>query len=209
MRARLALAAAGIQVELREIVLRHKPEAMLQLSPKGTVPVLGLSHGQVIDESLDIMYWALQQSDPQQLLPAAESMPTMQALIHANDGPFKAGLDRYKYANRYPQEHGADTPEAFAQAQRDQAATHLHHLEHLLAQHSYVLGPQLSMADLAIAPFVRQYAHTDLEWFRSQDWPHLGQWLGHFLESPRFACIMHKYPPWEAGDTPVIFPPAL
>lgn len=198
MRARLALAASGLEVEHREIVLRHKPAHMLQISPKGTVPVLLLPDQTVIEESLDIMYWALGQSDPLQLLPSQdESKQIMRQLIATNDGAFKYSLDRYKYPPRYTTEHGTLSPEQFAQQHRDTAAQLLWKLDALLAQHPYLLGSKQMMADLAIAPFVRQYAHTDLVWFQEQDWTHLAQWLNDFLVSDRFAQVMHKYEPWQ------------
>lgn len=208
MRARLALAASGLTVQLREIVLRNKPDHMLQISPKGTVPVLLLPDQTVIEESLDIMYWALEQADPQQLFPRDEAQQaTMRELITANDGPFKRGLDRYKYPPRYTEEHGELSPEQFAAHHRDAAAQVLVQLEQRLAEQPYLLGDQITMADLAIAPFVRQYAHTDLAWFKAQPWPHLLAWLQQFLDSTRFAQIMHKYTPWQPEDEVVLFPP--
>lgn len=208
MRARLALAASGMQVQLREIILRNKPAEMLAISPKGTVPVLQCTDGTVIDESLDIMWWALRQSDPEQLLPAPEQQAELNDLIATNDGAFKWALDRYKYPPRYISEHGTLSPEQFAQFHRDQAAALLTSLDTRLQSHPYLLGARLSMADLAIAPFVRQYAHTDLDWFAAQPWPALWDWLQRFLASERFARIMHKYAPWQPQDTPILFPPA-
>lgn len=208
MRARLALAASGQCVELREIVLRNKPEHMLQISPKGTVPVLLLASGDVVDESLDIMYWALQQSDPQQLLPSTdELLQQTVVLIAANDEVFKRHLDRYKYPPRYTEEHQGLTPEQFAAKHRDQAAQILLALDARLAEHAYLLGDQISLADIAIAPFIRQYAHTNLDWFLQQSWPYLLDWLQRFLDSDRFNQIMHKYTPWQPGDDPTYFPP--
>lgn len=207
MRARLAIAAAGLQVQLREIVLRNKPSHMLEISPKGTVPVLQLSDGTVLQESLDIMFWALQQSDPNGLLPTdQEQLSLLHDLLAINDGVFKQGLDRYKYPPRYTDEHAGHSPEQFGALHRDAAAKHLYALNQRLAQQSYLLGPQLTMADLAIAPFVRQYAHTDLDWFQAQDWSHLITWLQRFLDLDRFMMIMKKQPPWADGDEPLLFP---
>lgn len=206
MRARLALAASGLQVQLREIVLRQKPASMLEISPKGTVPVLLLADQTVLEQSLDIMWWALEQGDPERLLPKGAELEQMQQLIAINDGAFKAALDRYKYPPRYTHEYADLTAEEFAQHHQALGAEHLWELDHRLSRHDYLLGP-LSMADLAIAPFVRQYAHTNAEWFQQQGWTHLQQWLQRFLESRRFARIMHKYAPWQVEDQPVLFPP--
>lgn len=205
MRARLAIAAAGLQVQLREIVLRNKPAHLLEISPKGTVPVLMVSEHSVLEQSLDIMYWALEQSDPEQLLPSDRVVLTR--LIQANDGPFKTHLDRYKYPPRYTEEYNGLSADAFAAQHRQKGAQYLMDLEHRLTQHDFLLGTTLSMADLALAPFVRQFAHTDLDWFKAQDWPHLWQWLQRFLSSERFARIMHKYPPWQEHDALTLFPP--
>lgn len=200
MRARLALAASGLEVEHREIVLRNKPAHMLQISPKGTVPVLLLPDQTVVDESIDIMYWALGQSDPEQLLPTNPALlQSMQQFISTNDGPFKRSLDRYKYPPRYTAEHAESSPEQFAVQHRDSAAQWLWNLDGLLAQHAYLLGAKLTMTDLALAPFVRQYAHTDIEWFQAQSWTHLAHWLQRFLDSERFAQVMHKYEPWQGS----------
>lgn len=210
MRARLALASSGLDVALREIVLRAKPAHMLEISPKGTVPVLLLASGEVIEESLDIVFWVLRQADPEQLLPTEEAqLQTAKSLIALNDGAFKHGLDRYKYPPRYTEEHGALSPEDFAAQHRDAAAkVLLVELNQRLSQHSYLLGADISVADIAIAPFVRQYAHTNIDWFKAQDWPHLLDWLQRFLDSARFKQIMLKYPPWQEGDETVIFPSA-
>lgn len=207
MRARLALAGAGCTVQLREIVLRQKPAHLLHISPKGTVPVLLLSDQTVIEQSLDIMYWALQQADPDHLLPTGSERREMEQLIAVNDGAFKACLDRYKYPPRYAEEHGTLSPQKFGQLHRDQGAEYLKQLEQRLAQQPFLLGQQLTMADLAIAPFVRQFAHTDIDWFQQQDWPQVWRWLQDFLQSTRFAKIMHKYEPWKEGDAITLFPP--
>lgn len=211
MRARLALASSGLSVALREVVLRDKPAHMLEISPKGTVPVLLLPSGELIDESLDIMFWALAQADPEQLLPTEKAqLQIANSLIALNDGAFKHGLDRYKYPPRYTDEHADLSPEAFAAQHRDAAANALLvELNQRLSQHEYLLGSRLSVADIAIAPFVRQYAHTDINWFKAQDWPHLLSWLQRFLDSARFKQIMLKYKQWHEGDEATLFPPAL
>ena len=200
MRARLGLTAANITVELREIVLRNKPAHMLELSPKGTVPVLWLKDGTVIDESLDIAKWALAQNDPKNLLqPTTVPLEEMNALIATNDNPFKHHLDRTKYGTRYPDENPLD--------HRDQASLFLMKLEERLKPQSHLCGNQLSLADITIAPFVRQFANIDREWFDAQPWPHLITWLNTFLASPLFQSVMNKYTPWQDSDPVTLFPP--
>lgn len=205
MRARLALSAAGIKVELREIVLRNKPAHMLAISPKGTVPVLLLPDHTVVEESLDIVFWALEHDDPQQLLPVEPAgLAEAKSLIAINDTAFKHGLDRYKYPPRYTEEHGELSPEQFAAKHRDAAAQALLvDLNERLSGQEYLLGERRSVADIAIAPFVRQYAHTHIEWFKAQPWPHLQRWLQQFLDSEAFAAIMPKYAVWQPGDEPI------
>ena len=197
MRARLALQASGVEVELREIALKDKPAAMLQASPKGTVPVLVLPGGRVIEQSLEIMLWALQHNDSQAWLPANETaMNEALADIARNDGPFKQALDRYKYPARFALANGL--------AYREQGATALQTWEQRLAAQSYLNGKNWGLLDAAIAPFVRQFAHTDKVWFAEQDWPHLQRWLAAFEASPAFAAVMEKVPTWSAGDVPRI-----
>ncbi|WP_439111396.1 glutathione S-transferase [Lentibacter sp.] len=194
MRARLALASAAQPVALREIVLRDKPEAFLAASPSGTVPCLDLGTSQ-IDESLDIMIWALEQSDPEGLLNMpAEGHP----LIAACDGPFKAALDRTKYATRY---EGSDT-----EAERAKASAFIARLEAQLGDKPGLFGARPTLADLAILPFVRQFAHIDQAWFAAQPWPAVQSWLAAFKASPRFETIMQKYPPWQSPEAGHPFP---
>ena len=194
MRARLGLASAGITVELREVVLRDKPRAFLDTSPSATVPCLDTGRG-VIDESLDIMIWALEQNDPEKWL----KMPKEGFdLIGENDGPFKAGLDRYKYPTRY-----AETDPT---TEREKASDFLNRLETHLSPGAWLLGERPCLADMAILPFVRQFAHVDLDWFSAQPWPNVIHWLETFKTSPRFAAIMAKHPQWHPGSTPVMFP---
>lgn len=184
MRARMAIWAANIQVEVREISLREKPAHLLQISPKGTVPVLQLPDGTVLEQSLDIMQWALAQSDQQGWLNADPE--AVNALITINDGDFKKALDRYKYPDRYP-EH---TQEVY----REQGEQFLQRLEVTLEQHDYLLGDKPSMADVAIFPFIRQFAAVDAEWFASSPHPRLRIWLEHWLENALFAEVMQKFP---------------
>jgi len=190
MRARLAIAYADVAVELREVELRNKPQAMLLISPKATVPVLQLEDGKVLDESLDIMLWALQQNDPEHWLRAA-SLDHAQALIRGNDESFKYYLDRYKYADRYP---------AYSELYyRQQGELFLADLESLLTQSVFLCGEQFSLADAAILPFIRQFCAVDPAWFKVSPYPALRQWLSHFLASSLFERVMTKYPYWQTG----------
>lgn len=191
MRARLALASAGLKVELREVVLRDKPAAFLEASPSATVPCLVTSDG-VVDESLDVMIWALKQNDPEGWLDMPEA--GFEWIARA-DGPFKDALDRTKYANRYP---GVDPA-----SQRDVAAVFLSDLDTTIGDWIF---DRPTLADFAILPFVRQFAFVDKDWFDAQPWPKLQGWLERFLASERFAHIMVKYPQWQPGDPPVAFP---
>lgn len=191
IRARLALAASGVQVELREILLRDKPAAFLAASPSGTVPCLVTDAG-VIDESLDIMLWALQQNDPQGWLDMPERSHDW---IARNDGPFKHALDRVKYASRYPDED--------AQAHLATACAHLDALDNALIDW---LFDRPTMAAYAMLPFVRQFAFIDKPWFDAQPWPRVQAWLARFLASDRFGTVMAKPPVWAPGDAPRLFP---
>jgi glutathione S-transferase len=193
MRARLALQASGVEVELREILLRNKPQEMLLASSKGTVPVLVLADGQVIEQSLDIMLWALRQGDERHWLPADPSvMEDALQCIAANDGPFKQSLDRYKYPARFALTDGV--------AHREAGAAFLRQLAERLSENRYLHGAHWGLLDAAIAPFVRQFAHTDPMWFAAQDWPQLAHWLQRFEESYVFQGFMEKVPPWQPGD---------
>lgn len=204
MRARLAISAAGIQVELREVVLRDKPAAMIEASPKATVPVLVLADGTVIDESLDVMRWTLDQADPEGWWPEDAALRTqIDDLIAANDGPFKKALDHYKYPDRYqgetinPIEQRAIAAHVIASYETD------------LADGGWLVGDRPTLADFAILPFVRQFAHVDRAWFDAQPWLNVIDWLDRFLASPNFAMIMKKRSQWRPGDTPTFFPPVL
>ena len=194
IRARLAWQVSGVPYELREVALKNKPPELLAASSTGTVPVLVLQDGQVIDQSLDIMRWTLAQNDPDGWLSPA--LDDMLALIAGNDGKFKHALDRYKYPNRYPQESDGDT-QAFALTQRLEAITWLQTLESRLSQgwHVWLCGPQPSLADMAILPFVRQFAHTDAAWFAAQPWPLLQAWLACFKAGTLFKAVMAKHKP--------------
>lgn len=188
MRARLAINVADITVEIREISLRDKPAHLLQVSPKGTVPVLILQNDIVIEQSLDIMFWALQQYDPQDWLDA--DFGKMQTIITENDTHFKQALDRYKYPERYP--------ELTQTHYRQQGEIFLQRLEALLSQHIYLLKDTASLADMAIFPFVRQFAAVDLTWFESSKYPKLQSWLNALTHSALFERVMEKQPTYLA-----------
>lgn len=192
MRARLALLSSGVRCVLREVKLSAKPEQMLAASPKGTVPVLLLSTGSVIDESLSIMQWALEQNDPHGWLDRSE-----RTLIEQNDGAFKYHLDRYKYADRY----GVD-----AQAHRAAGLDMLMQLDGRLAQTAHLCGDAMGLADVAIFPFIRQFAQVDRSWFDAQALPNLQTWLTALCESPLFAAAMVRHKPWDDEAEPVRFP---
>lgn len=189
MRARMALSYAGIQVEIREIALREKPAHMLAVSPKGTVPVLVLASNEVLEQSLDIMDWALQQSDVDEWIIQDQAGQKLTAdLIATNDGAFKQSLDKYKYAIRFPE----NPPEIY----RAQGEEFLQRLEILLQQNTYLCRNTISKADVAIFPFVRQFSMVDENWFESADYPSLKAWLNGLLNSQLFLGVMQKYPVW-------------
>ena len=188
MRARMALKYAGVAVEIREIALRAKPAHLLQISPKGTVPVLLTTQGVVLEQSLDIMYWALQQSDPDGWL-SADAAQT-QPLITENDTSFKQALDRYKYAIRFPEQP--------MEEYRSQGEVFLAKLEHKLAQTEFLMSVGLTLADIAIFPFIRQFSAVDAAWFESADYPKLKAWLNLMLSSALFNSIMDKHPVYVA-----------
>ncbi len=189
MRARLAVTSSGVRVELREILLRDKPPAFLAASPSGTVPCLVWDAG-VVDESLDVMRWALRQADPERWLEMPEAGWSW---IRRADGPFKAALDRVKYASRHPA--------AEVEAGRAVAIGFFTDLE---AQLGEWIFDHASLADFAILPFVRQYVFIDKAWFDAQPWPKLQGWLARFLASERFGAVMVKHPVWAEGDPPLI-----
>ncbi|MBC7681290.1 MAG: glutathione S-transferase [Ferruginibacter sp.] len=202
MRARLALAVSWQTVELREVVLRNKPPELLAASTKATVPVLVLPDGQVIEQSLDIMRWALERHDPAGWLqgPMAEIL----ALIGEADGSFKYHLDRYKYPGRYEEDSYSRSLDG-----HQSAAGHIvSEWNQRLTGQPCLFGAHASLADMAIAPFVRQFAHVDAAWFAAQPWPQVQKWLTAFENSALLAQVMQKYAPWESGTYGVAFPTA-
>jgi len=201
MRGRMGLSMAGLPVRLREVVLRDKPADMLAVSPKGTVPVLVTSSGDIVDESLDVLRWALTQNDPEGWLTADPETTDM--LISRNDGPFKRALDRYKYPNRYSDEDLAPG------AARAAGLEILHDLNaRIEAQGGQLVRPTRSLADIAIFPFIRQFAHTDMDWFLAQDLPALQAWLDGHKQSALFKRVMAKYAQWAPGEDEPFLPAA-
>jgi glutathione S-transferase len=194
MRARMALWVAGIAVELREVKLAAKPPELLAASSKGTVPVLVLTDGTVIDQSLDIMRWALGRHDPESWLAGDDA-----ALIAANDGPFKHHLDRAKYPGRYDEDGVTD--------HRAAALAMLAPLEERLAAAPFLCGPTRTLTDIALFPFIRQFAAIDPDWFARQPLPRLQAWLERHATSALFAAVMPKFAAWAEGDPPIRFGP--
>ena len=189
MRARLALHVSGVTYVHREVALKAKPAEMLAVSPKGTVPVLCLPEGEVLEQSVDIMHWALRQNDPQAWLPSkAEAWALTQDGIALNDGEFKTHLDRYKYPQRFGLSDGLTS--------RARGAETLMGWQARLQAQSYLSGDRWGLLDACVAPFVRQFARTDRAWFDAQPWPDLAHWLETFENSEAFLSVMHKHPLW-------------
>lgn len=182
---------AAVTVEHREVVLKDKPRALLQVSAKGTVPVLVLADGRVIDESAAVMRWALLQQDPDQWWQDGLADATRR-LVEENDLVFKEHLDHYKYADRYPAH-----PQSYY---RGQAELFLRQLEQNLDLTNYLMDDQLSFSDVAIFPFVRQFAYVDKSWFEQAPYPRLRAWLQSFLDSDLFLSVMTKFPRWHEGQ---------
>jgi len=202
MRARLALASSAMVCEMREVMLARKPPELLLASPKGTVPVLVLQNGAVLEQSLDIMLYALRLNDPWHWLPStAQSLSATLALIEMCDSSFKANLDRYKYPNRFALPDGLFN--------RDEGAVFLHMLNDMLSTQGFLHGAQFGLADAATAPFVRQFAHTDVSWFASQSWSPLLAWLNGFETSNAFLQVMDKVPIWFEGQSLLQLTPIL
>ena len=197
IRARMAIAYSGIKVELREVFLGNKPAAMLAASLKGTVPVLVLPDGKVIDESVDIMHWALGHDDPEGWWQSALA-DEVNVLLEENDFGFKLHLDHYKYSERYPQQSKLQY--------RSRAESFLLKLEQRLQHQAFLFGDQLTFSDIAIFPFIRQFASVDKSWFERSSYHELQHWLQYFLESSLFLNVMGKVPAWNEGDAAVLFP---
>tara|TARA_R110002050_G_scaffold24661_3_gene65899 strand:+ start:7782 stop:8471 length:690 start_codon:yes stop_codon:yes gene_type:complete len=206
MRARIAIFKSKQQVELRDVVLSDKPQAMLNASPKGTVPILVFENNDktfnVIDESLDIMLWALQTNDPENLLEQgattnAESLKNMLSVIAIFDNEFKAALEKYKCAKRYHEDNLLEYRQA--------CEAYIQTVEKRLEQHAYIMSNKESLVDIALLPFIRQFARVERQWYLQAPYPNLRQWLNNYLQSPMFSKVMTKYPLWIDGDNRVIW----
>jgi glutathione S-transferase len=189
MRARFAITISEVQVETREVILSNKPKELLDCSPKATVPVLQLPDKTVIDESRDIMLWALKQQDPQNWL-SFNTIDTQEInrLIDFNDNKFKQHLDQYKYASRFPDKK--------METYRQQGEVFLQLLEEKLNKTNYLISNTVSLADMAILPFIKQFAYVDKDWFDQTEYEKLQVWLSHLLDAPLFQKIMKKQPAW-------------
>ncbi len=192
----MAIHASGQKCELREVLLRDKPPSMLEYSPKGTVPVLILQDGNVIDESLDVIDWALNLNDPDDWQRSKDTKKTKE-LIKINDGEFKYHLDRYKYSKRYDNED----PEFH----RKKCLKFIESVNNELNYSKYIFDDNISYADIVLLPFMRQFRIADMEWFDSLPYDNLKEWLSSFLNSPLLNSIMKKYDLWKEGDDLVIF----
>jgi glutathione S-transferase len=188
----MALASSGIEVELREVKLSDMPDSMLQLSPKATVPVLVLGDGQVIDESLDVMVWSLSQTDPEHWL---DIDAASNRLILRCDEEFKPLLDCYKYADRHPRPSQLE--------HRIRAEVFVRELNQLLSLSAYLSADQCRLTDVAIFPFIRQFAGVDAAWFERSEYSFVRKWLNTMLNNPLFEKVMQKYPFWRPGDETV------
>ena len=193
MRSRLALVYSNISYEHREILLKERPSELYSISPKGTVPVLQLQDGTVIDESIDVMKWALAQSDPDCWY--TDKIVEQNSLIALNDGEYKKRLDMYKYHERFPEGSFDEFQNAIGEI--------LKGYESILSKSSYLCGDKVTLADMALFPFIRQGAHVDLDWFNAQ-FPKLSTWLIIFKESELFETIMKKYTVWESGENGIL-----
>jgi len=193
MRARLVIHYCDIKLEQRDILLKDKPLAMLQASPKGTVPVLVLPDGEVIDESRDIMLWALAQgADNHALLGNQQQQDAISQLLNQCDYDFKPYLDKYKYWVGHPESSQLDY--------RRSAEVFLQQLELVLEQQRFLLGDALTLAELGIFPFIRQFANVDIKWFEQSPYPCLRNWLNNLINSDAFTVIMQNYPLWAAPE---------
>ena len=196
MRARMAIHISGQKCELREVLLRDKPPSMLEYSPKGTVPVLILQDGKVIDESLDVIDWALNLNDPDDWQRSKDKEKTKE-LIKINDGEFKYHLDRYKYSKRYDNED----PEFH----RKKCLKFIESINNELNNSEYIFDDNISYADIVLLPFLRQFRIADIEWFDSLPYDNLKKWLSSFLGSSLLNSIMKKYDLWKEGDKSIVF----
>ena len=196
MRARMAIHISDQRCELREVLLRDKPPSMLEYSAKGTVPVLILQDGNVIDESLDVIDWALNLNDPDDWQRSKDKEKTKE-LIKINDGEFKYHLDRYKYSKRYDNED----PEFH----KKKCLKFIESINNELNNSKYIFDDNISYADIVLLPFIRQFRIADIEWFDSLPYDNLKKWLSSFLGSSLLNSIMKKYDLWKEGDKSIVF----
>lgn len=199
MRGRLAIFKSKQVVLLRDLVLSNKPNEMLIASPKGTVPVIVLANGEVIEESLDVMVWALTESDPADLLHKYDSnvLPAMLALINEFDTDFKGRLEQYKCAKRYQENNVTEC--------RIACELYIARLEQLLTTHNYLMSDKESLLDIALMPFIRQFARVERQWYLQSPYPKVRQWLNSYLQSALFTKVMAKHPLWLDTKTEVLF----
>lgn len=195
MRARMVLLHSKIQCEIREIKLSNKPKEMLAISPKGTVPVLILENGDILDESLGVMLWAIEQGNLRNLFNSGKK--EILDLIKINDGEFKDAIDRYKYSSLYPEKPMIEY--------RKMGELFLEKIESYLEKNKFIFGKNISLADLAIFPFIRQFCRVDIDWFNSSLFKKIKEWTLFFEGSENFIDIMRKIKPWTTGDKPTLF----
>jgi glutathione S-transferase len=194
MRARIGIHKAQLQIDLREVNLKQKPAEMLAASPKGTVPILVLENNQqsptVIDESLEVMLWALVENDPDNLLHSFDqsALPMMLAIITLFDDEFKTCLNTYKAASRYREDNVIECRQA--------CEVFIQELENRLHQGPFLMSAQESLADIALIPFIRQFAKVERQWYLQAPYPRVRQWLNYYLQSAMFTKVMAKHEFW-------------
>lgn len=200
MRARMALEYAGISCEIREVHLKNKPKSMLEYSPKGTVPVLALATGEVIDESMDIISYALSCNDPRDLLNNETGIEEqVQDAIQKADNEFIKLVSRYKYFERFPEYSQAEYLKQIEEQ-------FLNHYEKQLATNGYIVSSKETKADIAIIPFMRQFSYVNKEYLPNSKYTYICKWLDSFIDTNSFDIVMHKYDVWQEGDDVNIFP---
>jgi glutathione S-transferase len=199
MRARVAIFKAQQIVILRDIVLSNKPKEMITASPKATVPVLVLANGTAVEESLAVMLWALNETDPDDLLQSQNEygLSDMLDLIKSFDNDFKACLEQYKCAKRYRESNISEC--------RELCEPFIQTLENRLNRHDFLISNTESLADIALLPFIRQFARVERQWYLQSPYPKIRQWLNHYLQSPMFTKVMAKYPLWLDDHEVVLF----
>lgn len=199
MRARIAIFKSKQTVALRDIVLSNKPTEMIAASPKATVPVLVLADGSVVEESLSVMLWALNESDPNDLLHSEleQQLSSMLELINSFDNDFKEALEQYKCAKRYRETNVIEC--------RAHCEQFIQLLEVRLNEHAFLMSNKESLADIALLPFIRQFARVERQWYLQSPYPKVRQWLNNYLQSPMFTKVMAKYPLWLDNHEVVLF----